>query len=144
MLTGLVWALLGLGLACPAQAAWVHIETLVVDGVNNALPGGTAICNKKTLGPGQYKISIDPKSVGISYNTGLSFPYVISAGVMFLDDGPSGRQYHFGLNIGGAAQPMTRSATVVSKNPAGICGFVEDGYRHDNAGSVILHIYQWQ
>ena len=117
--------------------SWVRVETITVDGVANAIPGGATI--HRVYAGGTYRFSLDPTSPGISYSGGR--PPEISSFLMIIDKSTTQNS----TQTVGLSEDVGPTYTIETSGAGfSLDAFVADIYIGDNSGSTRIFVDQWK
>lgn len=124
-----------------ANAAWIKVETVTIDGVKNALPSGSSIHRDYTQG-GLYLFQLGIDSVGISYGKKQGIPPTVSASVMVLSNASGeGRFHSYGLSVDPGPQSFVYGG--LPGEDIGVEYFIEDPNPSGNSGRVNVTVFHW-
>jgi len=128
-----------------AMADWQPYKTVVLDGYNNTVPGGS-VYSETSVASGVYRFRVDPASAGVDFATGqVGNTKSKSAALMTYDrttttDKTAAVSY-YGLNNDGL---QASSQIHAFPQGGGFDLFLEDWQRADDSGSVNVIIEKWQ
>jgi hypothetical protein len=127
--------------ATTCYADWARVESITLNGVNNAIPGGSTI--HRDYPPGLYRFSLDTASIGISY--AYNYPKSTSAFIMLFDYGSTpGKVYSKSLSLEDGPSYIDHASNASANVWIGAEFFVEDWNIWDNTGSVRVFVDKWK